>query len=116
MTEAEDLLPEDPDYSPINEADYLKGELVLPFSTSLRSDLYLKMKRVEYWNRMNVREVLEEALTEYLNKQPASKKKLPAKERNKLKQLKTAKEYFNERISRKREDFPKQKGETKAFD
>lgn len=78
----------------IDEQDYLDAfDKFLPFSTSLRADLYLKLKRYEYWGRTSVREILEEALEEHLKRKPDTEKALPAKEANKLKQLKTAQDY-----------------------
>lgn len=87
--------------SPIKEKDYLGNEALLPFSTSLKADLYIKLKRLEYWQRTSVKEILEEALTNYLDQQPSTKKPLPVKERNKLKQLKTAREYYATRPAKR---------------
>lgn len=78
----------------INEDDYLNAkDTILPFSTILRADLYLKAKRVEYWDRLSLREILENALEEYLSNKPSTMTPLPSKEKKKLKALKRPWDY-----------------------
>ncbi|RNI30928.1 hypothetical protein EFA69_06455 [Rufibacter immobilis] len=69
----------------------------LPFSTSMRADLYLGLKRLEYHDKRTIRSILEEALEMYLKKQPHAKQPLPEKEAKKLKPMKTAIDYYYER-------------------
>ncbi|RDV11466.1 hypothetical protein DXT99_24720 [Pontibacter diazotrophicus] len=54
----------------------------IPFSTIMRADLYLKAKRVEYWDRTSLREIImETALEAYLKDNPSTQMPLPIKER-----------------------------------
>lgn len=88
--------------SSIREQDYLDAvDSLLPFSTLLRADVYLKLKRMEYWSRTSIREIIENALVKELEGKLETKKALPVKERNKLKQLKTAGDYLKDRIEKK---------------
>lgn len=73
-------------------------DLYLPFSNNVRADQYLKLKRCEYWNRQSIREILEEILDDYLDKNPAANKALPDKEVAKLKALKSANDYMKQRL------------------
>jgi hypothetical protein len=87
-----------------DEKLYLEAtEQYLPFSTSLRADQYLKLKRLEYWSRMSIREIVENMMDLTLDKFPDSKKKLPESERAKLKQIKTANDYYHEKAKSNRE-------------
>ncbi|MFD1753579.1 hypothetical protein ACFSC6_00070 [Rufibacter sediminis] len=89
---------EEPTESGISENDYLESrDLHLPFSTAIRADLYLKLKRVEYWDRTTIKKIIETVVEDYVNSTPTSKKSLPEGERAKLKQLKTAKDYNKSR-------------------
>lgn len=85
----------------ISEQDYLDADVLLPFSTLLRSNLYLKAKRVEYWDRISLREIMETALEEYLKDKPATGTPLPVKERKKLKALKRPWDYRKEGAARR---------------
>ena len=88
----------DASQSSINENEYLQSlDLYLPFSTAIRADLYLKLKRIEYWDRTTIKRELERLIEDFVNNQSASKKSLPVEERNKLKQLKSAKDYIKEK-------------------
>jgi hypothetical protein len=83
------------------EEHYLNNtDTYLPFSNSIRADQYISLKRLEYHRKQTVRVILEEALDEYLAKQPLTKKKLPEKELPKLKQLKTAQDYKDEKVGK----------------
>lgn len=90
------------DEKEINEDDYLNAkDIILPFSTILRADLYIKAKRVEYWDRTSLREIIENALEEYLSGKTSTKTSLPLKERKKLKALKRPWDYRKD-VSEKR--------------
>ncbi|MHA6250052.1 hypothetical protein ACXYMU_19120 [Pontibacter sp. CAU 1760] len=81
----------------ISEQDYLDAhDVLLPYSTILRADLYLKAKRVEYWDRTSLREILETALEQYLKDKASTQTPLPEKERKKLKALKRPWDYRKE--------------------
>ena len=71
----------------------------LPFSSSIRADHYLKLKRLEYHSKQTIRQILEKALELYLNpkKQPQVHKPLPPTEAAKMKPLKTALDYYYDR-------------------
>ncbi|MCC9167895.1 hypothetical protein [Pontibacter harenae] len=87
--------------SMVNENEYIQSpDLYLPFSTAMRADLYLKLKRIEYWNRTTIKRELERLIEDFVDTQTASKKPLPVEERNKLKQLKTAKDYIKLRLKK----------------
>lgn len=87
-----------------SEDIYLEStDQYLPFSTSLRADQYLKLKRLEYWSRMSIREIIENMMELTLDKFPDANKELPESERAKLKQLKTANDYYQSRIKKDKE-------------
>lgn len=89
----------------ISEQDYLEaGDVLLPFSTILRADLYLKAKRVEYWDRTSLREILEAALEAYLKDKSSTDSPLPAKERKKLKALKRPWDYRKEGAAKRKNE------------
>ncbi len=99
--------PEEPaveqEQGQIREQDYLEaGDVLLPFSTILRADLYLKAKRVEYWDRTTLREILETALEQYLNGKTSTSRALPEKERSKLKPLKRPWDYRKEGAAKRK--------------
>lgn len=71
-----------------NTSDYL------PWSTSLRADHYLALKRMEFHSGRSIREMVEEAMTKYLKKQPDAEKPLPEAEAAKLKVLLTARDRY----------------------
>lgn len=89
----------------ISEADYLNAiDVLLPFSTILRADLYLKAKRVEYWDRTSLREIIEQALETHLDGNPSTDTPLPLKERKKLKPLKRPWDYRKEGAAKRKND------------
>jgi hypothetical protein len=79
------------------EAQYLNSDKYLPFSNSIRADLYLKLKRLEFHSGKSIRFVLEEMMESYLALQPQAYMELPEKEVQKLKQLKSALDYHNDK-------------------
>jgi hypothetical protein len=79
---------------PVEEL-YLKGDTYLPFSNTLRSDLYLKLKRLEHHKRQSMRVLLEDILEHYLATQPLADKPLPEHRVKKLKQLKSANDLYH---------------------
>ncbi|TXK26547.1 hypothetical protein FVR03_21735 [Pontibacter qinzhouensis] len=95
------------------EADYLDNkEFYLPFSTSLRADHYLLLKRIEYYDRLSIRELFEDILEQGLKNYPSRNKELPEKVVKKLKQLKSANMYYHERVQNKTGEGPKKKKES----
>ncbi|WP_299988815.1 hypothetical protein [uncultured Pontibacter sp.] len=101
----EDVVKSKPKTTDIpQEEQYLEAtDQYLPFSTSLRADQYLKLKRLEYWNRMSQREIIENIMDLALNNLPNVDKELPESERAKLKQLKTANDYYHIRAKTAKE-------------
>lgn len=100
----ENLVTQHPKKSEIPvEQDYLDSTEYLPYSTALRADVYLKLKRLEYWSRTPMKDIIENSLLLAFEHLTDSEKELPVGERAKLKQLKTAKDYYNENKKGKKE-------------
>ena len=103
--EANTTIQEEAKGEEINEEDYLSAkDTILPFSTILRADLYLKAKRVEYWDRSSLREILENALEQYLADKPSTEIPLPLNERKKLKALKRPWDYRKEVAEKRKKE------------
>jgi len=56
----------------------------IPFSTRITSATFVKLKQVEYWERMTITEIVETALQQYLQGIPTAANPLPAKEQKRL--------------------------------
>jgi hypothetical protein len=78
-------IDETPQASPATEADDLQ-ELV-PFSTRISKGTYQKVRQYEYWERATITEIVEMALTKYLEDKEAATNPLPEKELKRLEEL-----------------------------
>jgi len=80
------------------ESDY-EGvtDKYLPFSNSIRADLYLHVKRLEHHGGRTIREIVEAALDMYLpTQEPMISTPLPVEEAAKMKSLKTHRDFYYE--------------------
>lgn len=75
----------------------------LPFSTSIRADLYLLLKRAEYHEKVKITKIINEVLEANLKKRPSTSKPLPEKEAAKMKSLITNKYYYWKKIAKTEE-------------
>jgi hypothetical protein len=79
-----------------NEEAYLNAtDIYLPFSNSIRADLYLKLKRIEFHRKQSMRSILEDLIEEFVKNEHNSKKPLPEAKIKKLKILRSATEYYH---------------------
>jgi hypothetical protein len=69
----------------IHEADDLQ-ELV-PFSTRISKGTYQKVRQYEYWERATITEIVEMALTQFLEDKEGATNPLPEKEIKRLEEL-----------------------------
>ena len=60
----------------------------IPFATLLNPTIFFELKRVSYWERMDAKEIVNEALSQYLQRFESARKELPQKELDKLMKLK----------------------------
>lgn len=68
-----------------SEADDLH-ELV-PFSTRISKGMYQKVRQYEYWERSTITEIVEMALTQFLEDKEGASRPLPEKEIKRLEEL-----------------------------
>jgi hypothetical protein len=78
------------------EEVYLQSyDMYLPFSTNIRADLYLKLKRIEFHKKHSIRVILEDLLEKFIDSEPSAETPLPEHKVKKLKQLKSPIEYYH---------------------
>jgi hypothetical protein len=60
---------------------------LVPFSTRITKGLYKKVRQYEYWERVRITEIVEQALTKYLEGKETAEKPLPEKELQRQKEI-----------------------------
>ena len=60
---------------------------LVPFSTRISRGTYKKVRQFEYWERATITEIVEMALTQFLENKEAAEKELPSKEIKRLEEL-----------------------------
>lgn len=83
------------DIHAIHEDDDV-NELV-PFSTRISKGTYQKIRQYEYWERATITEIVELALTQFLDNKESAEKKLPDKEIKRLEELSKKKKKGSKR-------------------
>lgn len=76
---------ETPEGNAIFEANDI-NELT-PFSTRITRGLYRKVRQFEYWERMRITEIVEQALEQYLTGRETAEKPLPERELKRLQEI-----------------------------